>query len=312
MRRVVLVTAASVAVAAAAVVVPLVALGAPGHHASPGRNDLVAAQGTGDACPSRPVPAAPADPDVTVPREVWSTSPEITPTLWTVPGREVESASVQSSATSCRSLPIAVLFSTVPQRGIAIYRDVHEALARVPADQLEDVTVRGRPGQVLTPPAGLHHLVWADAAGVEWYAEASGVTVDELIDVLDEALDDDGLASTPDGFSVAEMPPPGAATLFRTTVTYADGSILAVTSPTGAPVELSLADAVGREELTTVGDKSAVFTPEHQSGAKLSWATEKASFALFVPGASLDDLRGLAASLVPIAPDDPLIAPIVP
>ena len=231
--RIVGATVLAVTAATVSVVVPSLDLGSTGDT---GPAPLfwgvqpAAAEAAGCLNTLMPVPA-PVEPETLVARDAWATIPAISRALWTIPGRTLSHADVRQSPAACGAVPIAVLYDTDPQRGITVYRDVAPVFPGEP-NLFDPVTVQGHPGQVLTAAAQVHHLTWVDGSGVRWYVDAHGVSVDQLVTVLDDSLDADGLAAVPEGFTSARLPAPDpSATVYRWSARYTDGSYLEVTTP---------------------------------------------------------------------------------
>lgn len=302
-RRVVAVAGLSAAAAVVAVVLPTVDRGSEGS--APFLGVLpAAAVGLGCSNEQDPVPGL-SDPDEVVPRNRWGSVPAVGEILHVVDGRTPDSAQVTSGPAVCDAIPVAVLHDEAGNRGIVVYRDVTEPFRGVTT--LGETTVRGYRAQVLTPPAGHHFVSWTDDAGVRWFVEAAGLSVDELAVALTASLDDTGLATVPDGFRAVAVPaddPTG--TLYRWSAQYDKGRYvyLEVTTPARTPVEARAAWGV-EQQYTTVGGHRAVYLPQEQGGAGLRWATEEASYRLVVAGADLPELQAIASDLEHISPDDP-------
>lgn len=290
--------------AAVAVVVAAVAIG-PSWAGVGGRGEPVpAVPAVGHACRELPTPGL-SDPETEVPPARWDSVPAIRGILHLVDERVPQYARVTSGPAACDTIPVAVLHDEPGQRGIVVYRDVAEPL--LGATDVQGATVRGYPAHVVSPPAGHHFVSWTDDDDVTWFAEAAGLTVDELTATLTASLDDTGLATTPDGFASVAVPPHDPdGTVYRWSVQYEAGgyAYLEVTSPVRTPVETLGAWALD-QEYTTVGDHRAVYLPEEQGGAGLRWATEDAGYRLVVAGADLPELRRIAEGLEAVAPDDP-------
>lgn len=312
--RVLAVAAISVAAAAVSLVVPALDLGPDARSGTvPAFVALQPAAAQAQGCHNELLPLpGPSDPDSPVTRQSWASIPAISRVLWTAPGLTLTAGTVNESPGGCDARPVAVLYSLDQHSGITIYRDVTDVFSDTPEGLLDAVTVQGRPGRVLTPPAGLHYLTWKDAAGMQWYAEAGGVTLDQLVTILDESLDSQGLASVPAGYASAAIPVTDPTeTVFRWSATYQGHTYLDVTTPVRAPVQAAFAGQWGdvTVEATTVGPWDAVYLPNGQGGSELRWATDEASFRLVSPGLGLEEMQSLAASLVPVAADDPALEP---
>ncbi|NCT92400.1 hypothetical protein GXB85_15805 [Cellulomonas sp. APG4] len=263
-----------------------------------------AAVGMGCTNEDLPVPGL-SDPDQPVPRDLWGSVPQVRESLYLVGDRTPETAHVTSGPAVCDAIPVAVLHDEVGRRGVVVYRDVTQAFRG--ATNLGRTTVRGHAAQVLSPPAGHHFVSWTDDEGIRWFTEAAGVSVEELVGILDTSLDDDGLVATPEGFrSVPVHAPDPEGTVYRWTVQYESGGYLylEVTTPARGAVEMRASWAT-EQQYTTVGDVRAVYLPQEQGGAGLRWTTDEASYRLVVAGADLAELQEIATSLEHVSPDDP-------
>ncbi len=310
--RIVGATVLAVTAATVSVVVPSLDLGSTGDT---GPAPLfwgvqpAAAEAAGCLNTLMPVPA-PVEPETLVARDAWATIPAISRALWTIPGRTLSHADVRQSPAACGAVPIAVLYDTDPQRGITVYRDVAPVFPGEP-NLFDPVTVQGHPGQVLTAAAQVHHLTWVDGSGVRWYVDAHGVSVDQLVTVLDDSLDADGLAAVPEGFTSARLPAPDpSATVYRWSARYTDGSYLEVTTPHRTAVQRGYSRTGLPIVETTVGGWPAIYLPQQQGveiDAELRWSDGTSEFRLGLAGASLAELQHLAASLTQLAPDDPAL-----
>lgn len=247
-----------------------------------------------------PLPG-PADPDREVPQSSWSQLPEVTRILYTLPEQATADGRVMSSPAICDALPVVVLYDDAGDRGINVYRDVTEVFRGI--NGLTSTTVQGRPAQVLTPPAGCHYITWVDASGVRWFAEANGMTVDELTSTLDTSLDGHGLISVPAGYlSAPVMTVDPESTVYRWSAQYG-GTFLEVTTPPRFPVQTRSAWPF-ETQYTTFDGRDASYLPVGQGGAELRWNTDTANFRLIVPGADLAELQRIAAGLELLPLDD--------
>ncbi|WP_149203244.1 hypothetical protein [Actinotalea subterranea] len=258
----------------------------------------------GHGCAEVPVPGL-SDPDQVVPTDRWGSLAPVAGILHLVDDRTPEYAVVTSGPAVCDAVPVAVLHDEDGQRGVVVYRDVTEPFRGI--TDLDEATVLGHPADVLSPPAGHHYVSWTDDDGVRWFAEAAGLSVEELAETLTASLDDTGLATVPEGFESVPVPehePDG--TVYRWAVQYEAGgyTYLEVTSPARAPVEARAAWP-GEQQYTTVGDAAAVYLPDEQGGAGIRWNTAEASYRLVIAGADLTELRETAERLEPVTPDDP-------
>ncbi|RMI14095.1 hypothetical protein [Cellulomonas triticagri] len=260
--------------------------------------------------------AWPADPRITGAAAVLADAP------WAA-----TSAGVHLTRMDCTSaLPVAVLVSEEPVRGVTVWRDVADPFPEG-TDGVADVPVRGAAGR-LRDLGTSAYVSWSED-GARWMASGSGLGTTDLLDVLD-ALRFDGDAldpgSVPSGLDAAAT---GATRTeretLRWTVTYgdtapvegADGvhrtpegtgvTLEAMAGPQEPPEVVASYDAAGVRLVDVAGHRASFAPWGDQStdvGGWLRWQAEGVTYVLS-GGLPVEDLAALAATVTPAAVDDP-------
>lgn len=252
-------------------------------------------------------------------RASWGSSPEIAAMATLLPAdagvAPLRGISAGETVSRCvPAVPAAVYYDDAPVRGVSVWSDVAQPYSA--GGGLVDREVRGQAGQLMTLSGGGLVLSWVEPDGRRWLAEGSGLSVDDLVAVLD-GLRISGAAiadGAPAGYVAAEPQPAASDTAWRWEVQYgspgaawtADRVVLIVRSQAAPPAVFAARYAQG-VTFTEVNGGLAVFVEDGDSGVRsLYWQAD--GLAYFLNGdAGVDDLVALAERLQPVSLDDPRV-----
>jgi len=115
----------------------------------------------------------------------------------------------------------------------------------------------------------------------------------------DDVIGPDGVASVPAGYEDAPVPKePTKGLVYRWQQQYGS-AWLEVTSPARLPVQ-AVASRQKDVVLTTFDGHDAFYLKDAQGGSLLGWNAGGATFRLTVPDADVEQLKALAATIVPL------------
>lgn len=235
---------------------------------------------------------------------------------WTVPDVPVTaSPTLQSAPVECAGQVAAAVFADAAAgRAVAVF-----AGQRLPGEGIAAPDASLAEAKVGTTGSGDHFVEWADEAGHPWYAQAGGVSVEELRTILEGLVygaDGSVTGPVPEGFEQVETPEvePGT-TLYLWRMLHDEvSSYLWVTWPVTTPIEAGLTD--GRDNQAVEFDGGvALYSPGlpgvSANPPSLRWEEDGARFWLLDSGADLETLKERARSVRPLDLDGPELAPFL-